>query len=261
MLSDEGLQRYKLPCGLGERGGLAHVQHWPDSPLQHWLRDEMVFTQQKAEPRFLALRGSLWEPKTLAGLQGAQGACAPHAFRKIVGTALLWDGADVQKWGGKRAQDVPDLPEQRHEGPYTAEPKGAELLRVSPEPSSMQLMGDTQAWAGASAKLRQLAWGRVGTPGLGQLNLRGIKTSSVDAQLHWKSPSPLAQGDGWCRGTQGSLAQLNTLWVDCKCRHPKPSLNPLQNNSDIPTVPTAPCTALGSLKAALPSALLPVLTP
>ena len=221
--------------------------------------------QQKAEPHFLALRGALWEAKTLAGLQGA-----PHAFCKIVGTALLWEGVDVQKWGEMegeaRQRLVPNLPEQRQEGPYAAEPKGAELLTVSPEPPSTQLVGDTKAWAGASAKLRQLAWGRVGIPGLGQVNLGGMKRSSVDAQLHSKSPSSLARGDALCRGTQGPLAQLNTLWVDCKCRHPKPSLNPLQNNSGIPAEPTAPCIVLGSLKsslvkAALPPALLPVLTP
>lgn len=64
------------------------MQHWPDCPLQHWLRDEVLIMQQKAEPHFLALRGALWEAKTLAGLQGAQGACAPHVFCKTVGTAL-----------------------------------------------------------------------------------------------------------------------------------------------------------------------------
>lgn len=59
-------------------------------------------------------------------------------------------------------QYVPNLPEQRHEGPDAAETKGAELIRVSPEPPSMQLVGDMKAWADASAKLRQFAWGSVG---------------------------------------------------------------------------------------------------
>lgn len=79
-------------------------------------------------------------------------------------------------------------------------------------------------------------------------------------------PPLFHRGDGWCRGTQGPLAQLNTLWVGCKCRHPKASLNPLQSNSGVPTEPPAPCIALGNLKsspvkAALPSALQPVLMP
>lgn len=60
VLSDGGLQRYKLLCGLGAWEGLACVQHWPDCPLQHWPRDEVVFVQQKAEPYILALRGALW---------------------------------------------------------------------------------------------------------------------------------------------------------------------------------------------------------
>lgn len=131
----------------------------------------------------------------------------------------------------------------------------------------MQLVWDTKAWAGASAKLRQFAWARVGSRGLEQVNLRRIKRSSTDAQLHSKSPSSLAWGDGWHRGTHGPPAGLNTPWVDCKCRYPKPSLNLHQNNSGILTVPTAPRTALGSpksslVKVALPSVvLLPVPMP
>lgn len=101
----------KVCRGTSCRAGWEHVeawhmcrQHWPDSHVQHWPRDEVVFMQQKAESHFLALRGALWEAKTLAGLHGAQGTCAPHAFCKIVRTALLWERTDVQKWGEREGE-------------------------------------------------------------------------------------------------------------------------------------------------------------
>lgn len=63
----------------------------------------------------------------------------------------------------------------------------------------------TQEWLGALAEGRRVSedW-----------------KQTADAQLHWKSPSPFAQGDGWCRGTQGPLAQPNTPgWAFLNKRH------------------------------------------
>lgn len=77
--------------------------------------------------------------------------------------ALLWDGLDVLKWGemeGEARQcNMSFISPGGSMRPYTAEPWGAELLPVSPEPPRTQLLVDMgqkpsaiqQPWASAPA--------------------------------------------------------------------------------------------------------------
>lgn len=191
MLSDGGLQRYKLPCGLGVWEGLACVQHWPDCPLQHWLRDEVVFVQQKAELYILALRGALWE----AGLQVA---CAPHASCKMVRTALLWEGADVQKWGEMegevRESNMSAVPPSRGmRGPTLLSRRVLSCSGSAQSRPACSLGGTPgMGWRLSKAQAAHLGqgwepWFRAGESQRDEKKLCGCS-------------APLERGDGWCRG-------------------------------------------------------------